>query len=108
MTQSTERRRSPRMPVRGHGEVHIAVKQTIRILDISLTGALFACDLPLPVGSRGRLVASAPGGLLSAPFSVSRRRIEPVSDSYTVAAAFTEIDDNSLRSLEQFLRRGSE
>ena len=108
MTPAIERRRSPRVAVTGRGEIHVAVRQPVRLLDISLSGALFACDLPLPIGARGRLIATAPGGPLTAPFCVNRRRLEPISDSFTVAATFTEIDETNLRSLEQFLRRASE
>ena len=64
-------------------------------LDISLTGALVACDLPLPVGARGRLVAAAPGGRLATDFYVSRRRVEPVASGGTFGAAFVNLDDQN-------------
>jgi hypothetical protein len=108
MNLTRERRRSVRIPIPGAGEMHVPLKLPVRVLDISLTGALVACDLPLPVGARGRLVAAAPGGRLAADFYVSRRRVEPVASGGTFGAAFVNLDDQTQKCLEQFLKRASE
>ena len=108
MNLTHERRRSLRIPLSGRGEIHVPLKLPVRVLDISLTGALVASDAPLPVGARGRLLASAPGGPLATGFYVSRRRVEAASPGGTFGAAFENLDDRNQRCLEQFLKRASE
>jgi c-di-GMP-binding flagellar brake protein YcgR len=106
---SIERRRTPRVRVSTEEVVHIELRRRVRLLDISLTGALIACDTPFPLGARGHLRA----GLASMPFTADLR----VSREHSVlrrtaetglGAMFASMDDTSRRSLEQFLRRASE
>jgi len=94
--------------VRGSAEMHVPLKLPVRVLDISLTGALVSCDLPLPVGARGKLLASAPDGRLGAGFYVSRRKVEMTATGGTFGAAFVDLDENNQKCLEHFLRRASE
>ena len=109
MTLTThERRRSQRIPLPGRGEIHVPLKLPVRVLDISLSGALVASDAPLPVGARGRLLAAAPSGPLTTGFYVSRRRVEPAVAGGTFGAVFVDLDDRNQKSLEQFLKRASE
>ena len=103
-----ERRRSQRIALSGRGEIHVPLKLPVRVLDISLSGALVASDAPLPVGARGRLLAAAPSGPLTTGFYVSRRRVEPAVPGGTFGAVFVDLDDRNQKSLEQFLKRASE
>jgi len=108
MSLPRERRRSPRMLLPGKGEIYVPLKFPVRVLDISLTGALVACDSPLPVGGRGKLLAASPGGPLSASFYVSRRRVESAAPGGTFGAAFVDLDEQNRKCLEHFLKRASE
>jgi hypothetical protein len=108
MSQVRERRRSQRIPLSGRGEIHVPLKLPVRVLDISLSGALVASDAPLPVGVRGRLLASAPGGPLATGFYVSRRPLATTAPGGTFGAAFENLDERNQKCLEQFLKRASE
>jgi hypothetical protein len=108
MSMFQERRRSPRLRISGKGEMYVPLKFPVRLLDISLSGALVATDVPLPVGGRGRLLASAPGGRLATAFYVSRRRVEPAAPAGVFGAAFVDIDAHNQKCLEQLLNRASE
>ena len=108
MTAMRERRRSPRVTLQGAGEILASVRQPVKLLDISLSGALISSDVPLPVGARGRLVAAAPGGPLATFFFVSRRRVDATSTACTLGVSFVDIDERSRQTLEHFLKRASE
>jgi c-di-GMP-binding flagellar brake protein YcgR len=104
-----ERRRSVRVDVVTNGFVRVELRRRVRLLDISLSGALMACDLRVPVGSRGHLRM----GLASAPFSADLTVCREHAPTRKLAhaglgALFASMDENSRRSLEQFLRRASE
>ena len=55
-----ERRRSPRLRIHASGELRIPCKHPVRLLDISLAGALVSSDVALPIGARGRLLYQPP------------------------------------------------
>jgi hypothetical protein len=104
-----ERRRLPRIVVEDGLECRLEVRTKIRLIDISLTGALLASDEQLPVGTRGHLTA----GVGSTPFTpevqVQRqvdRRGRDVNKA--LGAVFVGMDERSRRSLEEFLRKASE
>jgi len=104
-----ERRRLPRVAVDEGLECQLEVRTKIRLVDISLSGALLASDAQLPVGTRAQLRA----GVGPAPFSpevqvkrhVDRSKSEAQSG---LGAVFTGMDDRSRKSLEEFLRKASE
>ena len=81
----------------------------IRLLDISLSGALLAGEAPLPVGTRAQLRA----GVGPAPFAPEvqvQRQVDRGGREANPAlgAVFVGMDDSSRRSLEEFLRKASE
>jgi len=92
--------------------IRIEVRHRVQLLDISMSGALMACAVKLPLGTRGRFHA----GLGSAPFSadvVIRRHHARQAAAHTqaglgLAAIFSSMDQRSREHLEQFLRRGSD
>jgi hypothetical protein len=106
---TVERRRYPRVDAPAGLMVRVGLRHTVQLLDISLSGALLACDTPLPAGVRGRLRA----GLASDPFTADLlvRREHPRTPAALhtgLGALFVSMDDASRRSLERFLRRASE
>jgi c-di-GMP-binding flagellar brake protein YcgR len=89
--------------------IRVELRHRVRLLDISLTGALMACAVNLPLGTRGRFHA----GLAAVPFTadvvVARQNARPVhQNQVALAAIFSSMDERSREHLEQFLRRGSE
>jgi len=104
-----ERRRVPRVAVDDGLECRLEVRSRIRLVDISLTGALLAGDAALPVGTRAQLRA----GVGPAPFApeveVSRQADRQGRETNpALGAVFVGMDERSRRSLEDFLRKASE
>ena len=89
--------------------IRVGLRHRVQLLDISLTGALIACETRLPVGTRGQFSA----GIAAVPFTaevvLSRLHPRPAPGGQTgMGAAFAAMDDRSRAHLETFLRRGSE
>ena len=107
---TVERRRHVRVTVPPGEGVHVEVRHRVRLLDISLSGALIACEASVPLGSIGKVRTA----LSAAPFTaeVQVRREQPATGSRPASPAlgtmFLSMDEISRRSLEQFLRRASE
>ena len=104
-----ERRRVPRVEVEDGLECRLEVRTRIRLLDISLSGALLAGEAPLPVGTRAQLRA----GVGPAPFAPEVQVQRQVNRggreaNPALGAVFVGMDDSSRRSLEEFLRKASE
>jgi hypothetical protein len=104
-----ERRRVPRVAVDDGMECRLEVRTRVRLVDISLTGALLSSEAQLPVGTRAHMQA----GVGSAPFSpdVQVQRIVDRSTRESkpaLGAVFVGMDEKSKRSLEAFLRKASE
>ena len=105
----TERRKSVRVDMPPDEGIRIEVRHRVQLLDISMSGALMACAVKLPLGTRGRFHA----GLGIVPFSadVVIRRHHARLAAHTqvgLAAIFSSMDQRSREHLEQFLRRGSD
>jgi hypothetical protein len=104
-----ERRRVPRVPVDDGLECRLEVRTRVRLVDISLTGALLASDAQLPVGTRAHMQA----GVGAAPFAPDVQ-VQRVIDGHSrqskpaLGAVFVGMDEKSRRSLEAFLRKASE
>lgn len=89
--------------------MRVELRHRVQLLDISLTGALIACEVKLPVGTRGQFSA----GLAAVPFTaevvLGRHHPRPAPQGQTgLGASFASMDERSREHLEQFLRRGSE
>ena len=99
-----ERRRSPRVLVKGGPEFHISRRQRVRLLDISASGALIASEERLPVGSTGRLQVLLDGALFEATVAVKRE--EAAADGRGRLAGVALINGSAAQDvLEDFLRR---
>jgi hypothetical protein len=102
-----ERRRVPRVAVDEGLECRLEVRTKIRLLDISLSGALMAGEAALPVGTRAQLRA----GVGPAPFAPEvqvKRQVDRAGRDAALGAVFVGMDEKSRRSLEEFLRKASE
>ena len=88
----------------------LEMRTRVRLLDISLTGALLGCDLPLPTGVRAHLRTAVSSGPFASAVDV--RRQAAVKDHrvgvHSLGAAFVEMDEPSRRSLEGFLRKANQ
>ncbi len=104
--QSLERRQSPRVTPAMECECRLQLRTRVRLLDISVDGSLVASEAQLPNNSAARLRMS----LAAAPFNpeVELRRVAKGADSrQALGMAFTAMDEQSRRSLQEFLRRAS-
>ena len=105
----SERRQAPRVALDGRLECRLELRTRVRLLDISVSGALLAAELALPVGVPARLQSSL--GATAFHSDVQVRRNAPLSVGIPLkglGAAFTSMDDKSRRSLEDFLRKASQ
>jgi len=73
MSDSEDRRKSPRVAVPGRCVVRTEQRIPVRLLDISAAGALLQTDERLPLGGVGRLRLSLGGAALGARAGVVRR-----------------------------------
>lgn len=104
-----ERRRYARVDAPPGLMVQVGLRHSVQLLDISLSGALLACDTPLPAGARGRLRAGLAADPFTADLLVKREHPRTAATRHTgLGALFLSMDDSSRRSLERFLRRASE
>ena len=101
-----DRRRSPRVMLPTDEECSLQLRTRVRLLDISLTGALVETDLPLPIGAKGQL-RFALAGAAYAPTVQIRRRAGSQTRELNLGAVFTSMDDSSRRRLEDFLRKAT-
>jgi hypothetical protein len=106
---AAERRRLPRVEVDDGLECQLEVRTRIRLVDISLSGALLSSEAQLPIGTKAHLRA----GVGPAPFApevqVKRHVDRGGRDAQAgLGAVFVGMDDRSRKSLEEFLRKASE
>jgi len=104
-----ERRLAPRVGIREDVECRLNLRTRVRLLDISLSGALLAAELAVPVGGSAQLRS----GLGTSAFrtDVQVRRSVDLASGVTLhglGAIFTSMDERSRRSLEDFLRKASQ
>jgi hypothetical protein len=107
-SNDAERRRLPRVTPAPTFECRIDLKTKVRLLDISLSGALVAVDAPLPIGTRGLMRT----GVNSAPFTPEvqvQRTVDGRGSAHAgFGAVFVTMDERSRECLEIFLRKASE
>jgi hypothetical protein len=104
----SERRQTARVSLGDGIECRLELRERVRLIDISLSGAMLSADLALPIGTRAELRS----GLAARPFAADvqvRRATTPSPRSRNgLGAVFTGMDERSRRSLEEFLRKASE
>jgi c-di-GMP-binding flagellar brake protein YcgR len=107
MGQMIERRRTPRVELLPDETVRVELRHRVQLIDISLSGALVAADAGLPIGTRGHFRAGLAATPFSAEVTVRRHQVRPAPRRVGLGTTFSSMDEQSRRSLEQFLRRGS-
>ena len=104
-----ERRRVPRMDIEPGLECRLEIRTRIRLVDISLSGALLASEAELPIGTRGYLRAGVGASPFAPEVQVQRVIEQGRRDAgAALGAVFVGMDEQSRRSLEAFLRKASE
>ena len=107
MAEMIERRRSRRIDLDSNEALSLELRSRVRLLDISESGALLACELGLAVGTRGHVRAGLEALPFSAEGAVRRRHVTSVPKGLVgLGTVFASIDDRSRASLDQFLKRG--
>ena len=103
-----ERRQSPRIEIDDLVECRLELRTRVRLMDISVSGALLGAEVRLPVGTRAHL-RSAITAVAFSPDVQVRRHIDGQSRNTAIGlgAVFTAMDERSHRSLEDFLRKAN-
>ena len=70
--QRMDRRQAPRVPLESGVECRLELRTRVRLLDISLSGALLAAELALPVGAPAQLRSGLGATAFSADVQVRR------------------------------------
>ena len=105
---TTERRQTPRATPAGI-ECRLELRTRVRLLDISLSGALLAAELTLPVGASAQLRSGLGASTFRSDVQVRRGvGLPPGVPLKGLGAMFTTMDERSRRSLEDFLRKASQ
>ena len=105
---TTERRQTPRTTPAGI-ECRLELRTRVRLLDISLSGALLAAELTLPVGASAQLRSGLGASTFRSDVQVRRGvGLPPGVPLKGLGAMFTTMDERSRRSLEDFLRKASQ
>lgn len=106
---TTERRQTPRVALGGGIECRLDLRTRVRLLDISLSGALLAAELALPVGASAQLRSGIGASGIRTAVQVRRSvGLPPEVPLKGLGALFTTMDERSRRSLEDFLRKASQ
>jgi hypothetical protein len=101
-----ERRQTPRVTVGGGVECRLDLRSRVRLMDISLSGALLAADLAVPVGVAAQLRSGLGASSLRTDVQVRRSaRLAAGVPLKGVGAVFTAMDERSRQSLEDFLKK---
>ena len=105
----SERRQAPRVAVDSGIECRLDLRTRVRLLDISVSGALLAAELAVPAGASAQLRSALGPNAFRSEVQVRRSLALPAAMPQNgVAAMFTTMDERSRKSLEDFLRKASE
>jgi PilZ domain len=105
-----ERRRTARIAVGDGREVGLGLARVVRLVDISMTGALMRASHDSPVGQRGELRTKLGDNTFVVLVEIRRVVSEPGQGEsgggyYTLGVAFVSLDAENRRCLERFLRQ---
>src|SRR5688572_20370560 len=100
-----ERRRTPRIELKGEAVLRVELRHRVELLDISQTGALVASETPLPEGTRGQIRI----GLAEQPFCAEvavKRQLKPARRGHVrLGTMFGSMEPGCRQDLEKFLLR---
>jgi len=103
-----DRRQARRVPVPGEVHCEMTTWSTVRLVDISLDGALLVSSRPVSHGERAELRVAFDGDPFSSGIEIRRVEAddrEGDSGSVRLGVRFRDPDQDSRRALGQFLRR---
>jgi hypothetical protein len=101
-----ERRRFPRHDLRRPAVLHVPVVHDVQLVEISRTGALFACAHPFAVGQRVEIRAVLARQPFVATIQIvrtARHALSATDGALCFAATILALDDASRRTLQNFL-----
>jgi hypothetical protein len=105
---TTERRQGHRVQLDEGVECRLELRTRVRLLDISVSGALIGADVRLPVGTRAHLRSAITAVAFSPDVQVQRHADSTARNAAIgLGAVFTAMDDRSRKSLEEFLRKAN-
>ena len=105
MSDRVERRRTPRITVGADDAVRLELRHRVQLLDISKSGALLSCEVPLPLGTRGHFRAGLAGLPFGVELEVRRHQPRPTTRNVGLGAKFGIPDERSTRHLDLFLQK---
>ena len=108
MAPIVERRRTPRTLLAVEETVDLEMAHRVRLVDISHTGVLLACDSRVAIGTSGRVSVALDGEPFNAEVTVKRHFTAAGARQIRVGAAFAAIENSSRAHLERFLKRAHE
>ncbi len=107
-SERNERRQGPRVVIDDLVECRLELRSRVRLLDISVSGALLGAEVRLPVGTRAHLRSAITATAFSPDVQVCRHADAASRNSVVgLGAVFTTMDERSRRSLEDFLKKAN-
>ena len=105
-----ERRRSPRVTLPAGHALQMPLATTVQVVDISVGGALLTSPHAAVPGQTGVLNTRLGAETIRVPVEVCRvaagRAVAKRAGTYRVGARFTELDEDTRRSIQKFLSQG--
>jgi hypothetical protein len=81
------------------------MRARVRLVDISANGALLMSDAVLPVDTQGQLKAVLSTARFSPNLQIRRSAALPRNEGMHFGTVFVDMDDQSRKSLEAFLKK---
>jgi len=104
-----ERRRTARAVVRGECEIELGLASVVRLVDISMSGALMRASQDWPIGQRGELRTTLGDNTFVVEVEIRRAAAElgqaEWAGNHKVGVAFVSLDPQNRRCLERFLKQ---
>ena len=104
-----ERRQTARLTAKNGSELWLGRSHAVRLVEISVTGALLRASHRPPVGEHGELRTKLGDHTFTARVEIRRVVAESgsgeVPSRYTLGVSFVSLDLENRRSLERFLRQ---
>jgi c-di-GMP-binding flagellar brake protein YcgR len=104
-----ERRRTARMTARDGFEMGLGRPHAVRLMEISMTGALLRTSHSPPVGERGELRTKLGDHTFAVQVEIRRVVLQPgqgeLPGRYSLGVTFVSLDAENRRCLERFLRQ---
>ena len=99
-----ERRRSPRYQTHAGELALFPASVPVRVIDLSVAGALLQSAQPVTVGTRGQLRLNLEGEAFCADVQVCRVTPQELEGGFDLGAEFVGIGDESRQLIERFAR----